>query len=77
MSICTLEVGSRNDIAALNYQTTAQLEEQYLSLTGAPPPRPMSRSLLITAVAYETLRKPHRERLVVGPRGEAADVAGR
>jgi hypothetical protein len=77
MSICTLEIGSRNDIAALELMTNTQLEARFLLLTHTPPPSPVSRSLLITAVTYETLRKPHRERLVVRPRREAADVAGR
>jgi hypothetical protein len=77
MSICAQEVGSRNDIVALEFMTNAQLKARFVMLTDMPPPRPMSRSLLITAVAYETLRKPHRERLIVGPRGKAADVISR
>lgn len=55
---------NEHDIVALNYLTTAQIEARYLSLTDAPPPRPLSRALLITAVAYETVRKTHRERMI-------------
>ncbi len=77
MSSCTLEVGSRNDIVALELMTNAQLKARFVLLTDTPAPRPMSRSLLITAVAYETLRKPHRERLIVGSRKEVADVISR
>ncbi len=43
-------------IVALNYLTRSELEAQFLSLTHKPPPR-MTRSLLVTAVATETVRR--------------------
>jgi BarA-like signal transduction histidine kinase len=55
------------DIVALNYLTSSELELRYRSLTSEPPPR-MSRALLITAVAYETMRKLHCNRLTVALR---------
>ncbi len=65
------------ELGSLETLTHAELKLRYSELTNDPPPKRIRRKLLTLAVAYETLCKPHRERLIVGPRGEAADVAGR
>lgn len=50
------------DIAGLNYLTRPELEARYRLLTDESPPQ-MNRAMLITAVAYETIRQLHRLRL--------------
>ncbi len=53
---------TERDIAGLNYMSRPELEERYRLLTDESPPQ-MNRAMLITAVAYETIRQPHRQRL--------------
>ena len=70
MSNCTEKSGSPDHIVALEFMTNAQLEARLLLLTHTPPPHTISRALLITAVAYETLRLSHRRRITArDPRG--------
>ncbi len=52
-----------DEVAALEALDHKGLDTRYQDLTGEPPPERIGRTLLKLAVAYEILRKPHRERV--------------